>query len=254
MASIFDTSRSFSFRAGLGFAAVLFLSACAHPDGPDAINDPNEARNRQVHEFNANVDRTIVRPLADTYAAIVPEAGSTAINNFAFNFSEPRNVVNRVLQGELDKALVSGARFVFNTTIGLLGFVDVAGFAGVEGESTDFGETLHTWGVGEGRYVELPLVGPSTARHTVGRVADLVTNPLTFLLPEPEAYYGTASSFAWALDTRGDLGDTLDDILDNSADSYAQARILYLQNRRFKLSDGLTEDDVTDPFAELGLE
>ena len=241
------------YLRALAVVPIMLIAACAHPTGPDAINDPHELRNRKVHEVNVGIDRAVVRPLADAYARVMPDTGATAINNFAFNFGEPRNVLNRTLQGKFDKAIVSGARFVVNTTIGVFGLWDAATVFGLEGESTDFGETLFTWGVGEGRYVELPLVGPSTGRHTVGRVADLVTNPLSFILPEPESYYGTAASLAWALDTRGDFGDTVDDILDNSADSYAQSRLLYLQNRRFKLG-GIVEDEITDPFEELGLE
>ena len=133
-------------------------------------------------------------------------------------------------------------RFTVNTTVGIGGLFDPASAMGIEGQSTDFGETLYIWGIEEGPYMELPLVGPSTARHTTGRIADLFMNPLTYVLPTPEAYYGTASSLAWALDTRDDFSNTVDDLFDNSEDSYAQARILYLQNRRFKLGDTQEEE------------
>ena len=234
--------------------ALLALVACAHPSGPNDINDPNEESNRAIHQVNVSVDRAVLRPSAKAYGTFVPDPVARAVRNFAFNFSEPRNVINSTLQGRFDIAVVSSVRFVLNTTIGVGGLFDFATFAGLDGASTDFGETLYVWGVGEGAYVELPLVGPSTARHTVGRVADLVTNPLSYILPVPEAYIGTASSLMWALDTRDKFAVTVDDILDNSADSYAQSRLLYLQSRRFKLGGEQAAEDVTDPFEELGLE
>ena len=234
--------------------AMLAIGACGHPNGPNDINDPNEARNRAIHEINVSVDRAVLRPSAKAYGAVVPDPVAKSVRNFSFNFSEPRNVINATLQGRFDRAVVSSVRFVLNTTIGIGGLFDFATFAGLEGTSTDFGETLYVWGVGEGAYVELPLVGPSTARHTVGRIADLVTNPLSYILPVPESYISTASSLMWALDTRDKFAVTVDDILDNSADSYAQSRLLYLQSRRFTLGGQPAEEDVTDPFEELGLE
>jgi phospholipid-binding lipoprotein MlaA len=239
---------------GLAICAVLLVvSACTHPQSADDIIDPHETRNRATHDFNVGVDRAVIRPSAKAYGTVVPDPIAKAVNNFSFNFSEPRNVINSTLQGRLDNAVVATVRFVVNTTVGIGGLFDPATAMGIEGTSTDFGETLYVWGVGEGSYVELPIVGPSTARHTVGRVVDLVTNPLTYVLPVPEAYIGTASSLMWALDTRDEFALTLDDILDNSADSYAQARLLYLQMRRHELGVTYEEDDF-DPFAELGME
>lgn len=231
--------------------AVGLTSACTGPATPTAVYDPYEKENRQVHKFNVAADRAVIRPAAKLYGKIVPKKPATAINNFAFNFSEPRIMVNDILQGRFNKAVRSAVRFVVNTTFGIGGLMDAAAKADVPGESTDFGETLYVWGLKEGPYVELPIVGPSTLRHAVGRVADLFTNPLTYVLPAPESYYGTASSLAWALDTRDQYAATVNDILDNSADSYAQARILYLESRRHKL--GVESDNVVDPFQELGL-
>ena len=242
--------RKFALNALL-LAALGLTAACTGPANPTDVYDPYEPTNRDIHTFNVAADRAVIRPAAKAYRKIVPAGPATAINNFAFNFSEPRNVVNNVLQGKFDKAVHSGVRFVFNTIFGIGGLMDVAAKAGVPGETTDFGETLYVWGLKEGPYVELPIVGPSTARHTVGRIADLFTNPLSYVLPVPEAYYGTASSLAWALDTRDQYAATVNDILDNSADSYAQARILYLESRRHKL--GVEGDNVVDPFQELGL-
>lgn len=237
----------------LALFSALALGACAAPDPGAEVFDPYEDTNRKIHNANVAIDRALVRPAARTYGKVVPDGPARAINNFAFNFSEPRNFVNSLLQGRLEPAIEAGIRFAINTTVGIGGLFDPATALGIEGQSTDFGETLYVWGVEEGAYVELPLVGPSTVRHTTGRVADLFMNPLSYVLPTPEAYYGTATSLMWALDTRDDFSNTVDDIFDNSEDSYAQARILYLQNRRHKLGDTKEEEDF-DPFEELGLE
>ncbi len=229
------------------------LSACATAEPGVEINDPYEVQNRKIHEINVAVDRVVVRKAASAYGRAVPDGPKKLINNFSYNFSEPKNVVNSLLQGQISDAMDAGIRFAINTTVGIGGLVDVATHIGIDGQSTDFGETLYTWGVNEGVYMELPFVGPSTARHTTGRVADLFLNPLTYILPTPENYIGTASSLMWALDTRNEFSVTVDDIFDNSADSYAQARILYLQNRRHALGDVTIEEEF-DPFEELGLE
>ena len=242
-----------TFRIILVLAFGVTLSACSAPDPGAEVNDPFEAQNRKIHEMNIAVDRAVVRKAASTYGRVVPDGPKKLINNFSFNFSEPRNAVNSLLQGRIDHALDSSIRFVINTTVGVGGLMDIASEIGIEGQSTDFGQTLYTWGVEEGAYMELPLVGPSTARHTTGRVADLFLNPLSYILPAPESYIGTASSLMWALDTRDEYSVTVDDIFDNSADSYAQARILYLQNRRHALGDVAIEEEF-DPFKELGLE
>lgn len=228
----------------------ILLAACTGPDPSVEIYDPYETTNRKTHDVNKAVDRALIRPAAKTYGQVVPDTPARAINNFAFNFSEPRNVVNALLQGRIETAADATVRFGINTTIGLLGLFDPATSMGIEGQSTDFGETLYVWGVPEGAYVELPLVGPSTVRHTTGRLADWFMNPLTYALPTPEAYIGTMSSVMWGLDTRDELSVTVDDIYDNSADSYAQSRTFYLQNRRFKLG-GVREEDVFDPYEEF---
>jgi phospholipid-binding lipoprotein MlaA len=121
---------------------------------------------------------------------------------------------------------------------------------GVAGKKTDFGETLHVWGVGEGYYLELPLLGPSTARDALGEVVDSVINPIGVLLPKPERYVGTLAKVASKIGDRARYSETVDSVLYDSADGYAQARLLYLQNRRYELGQTAGEDDFEDPYAE----
>ncbi len=113
----------------------------------------------------------------------------------------------------------------------------------------DFGQTLYTWGVSEGAYGEIPIVGPATNRRAAGMLVDLFTNPLSYVLPDPEKYYGTGASIASRLSDRGRYSDTVDSILYESADSYSQLQSLYYQNRRFRLGKGGSGSYV-DPYSD----
>ena len=236
-----------------GLCAVLSLTvACAHRPAGQDIYDPLEPQNRKVHEFNRTVDRTIVRPIARTFGGGGGANGPVrrGVSNFASNLDQPRHVVNNVLQGRIENAGHNFFRFLVNTTVGFGGLLDPATDMGLEERDTDFGETLHVWGSGEGRYLELPLLGPSTERDALGRIVDTVMNPTRAIADEQ---LRTASSVAGLADRVGDrsqFSNTLDDILYESADSYAQTRLLYLQNRRFELSGGEapSEEDGFDPF------
>lgn len=147
-------------------------------------------------------------------------------------------------------------RFLVNSTVGLGGVFDPATEFGMpEATRTDFGETLHVWGAPQGGYVELPFIGPSTERDTVGLVVDIFTNPLSYVLDSPENYYGTVASFSSGLSNRGRYAETIDSILYGSADSYAQLRSLYLQNRGFQLGNSGGDaylDPYDDPYGSVG--
>lgn len=238
-------------RAAFLMFSVASVAACTGSNGtglaPDGINDPREAQNRKVHAFNKNLDRNVVRPVALGYAKVVPDGVEDSVSNFATNLGQPSVMVNSLLQGDLRGLGLSTLRFTLNSTAGVLGLFDPATAMTVAQHDTDFGETLFVWGVGEGAYQELPVLGPSTARRTTGRVVDLFTNPLSYVLDSPESYLGTVASVGSGLSARAKFSDTVDSILYESADSYAQSRLIYLQNRRFTLGD---EDVATeiDPF------
>jgi phospholipid-binding lipoprotein MlaA len=137
-----------------------------------------------------------------------------------------------------------------NSTIGLAGFIDAATEFNIPEHTTDFGETLAVWGVGEGAYIELPVLGPSTQRDAIGFVTDLLTNPLTYVTinSSPEQYIPPTARAGALLNDRDRFKSTIDSVLYESADSYAQSRSIYLQNRRFKL-EGATGIE-TDPYTE----
>lgn len=240
------------FTGLIAVFGLISLSACGPAEIPTGIDDPYEAQNRGVHDDNRALDRALVRPGANAYGSVVPEPVRNGVGNFASNLSLPSVVVNDILQLKLDDALKNTLRFAVNSTFGLGGVLDPATDMGLYEETTDFGETLHVWGVPEGNYVELPIVGPTTERDMVGKVVDLFTNPLTYNLPSPENTIPTVASIASRFGDRYRFSDTVDSILYESADSYAQARLLYLQNRRFDLGGGeISESEGEDIFEEL---
>jgi phospholipid-binding lipoprotein MlaA len=228
---------------------LLVLAGCTVPN-PSGINDPYEERNRRVHEANRDVDRALIAPLAGGTGSGASRSLLKGVGNFASNLNLPSVVFNDLLQFRLGLAAQNSTRFLINTTVGIGGLFDPSTAMGLHEESTDFGETLHVWGMPEGKYVELPLVGPSTERDMIGTVVDIFTNPLTFGAPAPERYLSPLVKGAMQINSRLTYADTVDSILYDSADSYAQARLIYLQSRRYKLGQTVEEGASDDPYAD----
>lgn len=235
----------------VALAAVLALGACTPAPPEEGINDPYEAANRSVHAFNRGLDRVLIRPASNTYGTILPPPFQTGVSNLSSNLSLPGVIVNDLLQAEIEDAFHNSARFLVNSTLGIGGLFDPAAsdFDLPERES-DFGETLYVWGLGEGAYIELPFFGPSNQRDAIGLIVDLVGNPVGFVLQSPESYVSPAATLGSVLGDRYTFAGTIDAVLYESADSYAQARILYLDSRRFEL-EGSVEPDYFDPYEEF---
>lgn len=246
---------SASWARGLALAtAVAALSACSGNPGANGMNDPFEPTNRKVHAFNKGVDRALVGPASKGYG-VVPEPLKRVVGNVADTLDLPGDIANNLLQLRLADAAQNTLRLGVNLTFGLAGTLDVSTELGLAGQPTDFGETLHVWGVGEGPYLELPLAGPSTLRDTVGMGVDIVMDPLRLALPRKEANAATILKLLSRLGDRDRFSDTVDSLLYESADSYAQARLLYLQNRRFQLGQDTaagdsSDDGFIDPYAD----
>ncbi|MFV0303778.1 MAG: VacJ family lipoprotein [Paracoccus sp. (in: a-proteobacteria)] len=251
-------------RRALSFAALLLLSACAAegPADPEAINDPFEAGNRRIHAFNKGVDSTLIRPLTGGSDDAESQSGDTTgggamlvLANIGANLSLPGKVLNQILQARPVPALRNTARFAVNSTLGLGGVLDPAGNELALTEiDTDFGETMHVWGLPEGPYLELPVLGPSTLRDATGKVVDFVIDPWDLWL-DKEEYWGTVGIRVISkAGERARFGDTVDSVLYESADSYAQMRLIYLMHRRHELSQGGASDDshVIDPYETGG--
>jgi len=243
------TQRRLAALAG-ALAALVALQACNTPPAPTDVWDPYEAQNRDTHAGNVAVDRALLRPAARAWGEGVPEPVRQGAVNFATNLQAPGDVVNDVLQGAGEDAVHNLFRFVINSTLGIGGLFDPASSFGLEHRDTDFGETLFVWGAPEGAYLELPLLGPSTERDAIGRVVDIVINPLSSIAPDVPVWVSPTGRVVQIVDTRDRLAVSIDGILYESADSYAQSRTIYLQNRRFELGDE-AEDTYFDPYEDL---
>lgn len=235
-------------------ATAALVSACGPAPQTNGINDPFEPANRKVHAFNKGVDRALVGPASKGFGAS-PGPVKRAVGNVADTLGLPGDIVNDLLQLKLADAAQNTLRLGVNLTFGLAGTMDVSTELGLAGQPTDFGETLHVWGVGEGPYVELPLAGPSTVRDTVGMAVDIAMDPVRLALPRREANAATLLKLLSRLGDRDRFSETVDSLLYDSADSYAQARLLYLQNRRFELGQGGAsgapdDDGFIDPYAD----
>ena len=226
---------------------VIFvvLSACRVPL-EDGISDPFEASNRQAHEINKSIDKNIIRPMAIVYGDITPIKLQSVANNMSMNFSLPRYSMNYILQGELKNASKSSMKFLVNSTLGVGGIYDFSSQLGLTSEKTDFGETMAKWGFREGPYLEILVLGPSNQRDGIGKVADLVLDPVS-LIGVGAKSVATATSVAFGLSARSQFRESIDSILYESADSYAQSRLFFLQNRRYELGTNKTEHYI-DPY------
>ena len=240
----------------LSVGAAFGLSGCAAPSNPTVASsdDPYEAQNRKVHAFNRQLDKEIVRPVSKTYVAVVPPEGQIVVSNFADNLALPSSIVNNLLQGNIQGAGQNTLRFVVNSTLGLAGMFDPSSDFGLIEDSSDFGETLHVWNAPQGAYLELPVLGPSSQRAAVGTVVDFITNPLGNISNSHYRKYSRTAQVAAALGKRSQYGSTIDAVLYDSADSYSQSRLFYLQNRNFTLggTDETEYDDANfDPYEDI---
>ena len=235
----------------LGFGLVVALSACAKAPEDGSINDPYESVNRLSHGVNKGADRVFFKPASQVYGTVVPEPVRSGLTNVASNLDEPRTMVNHLLQGDIESSVHTLARFMTNTVFGVFGLFDPAGdYMAIEKRETGFADTLAAWGVRDGAYLELPLFGPSSERDSVGLAVDIATNPLAWVSTDT-AEIAAATSLPSVLNSRYEFGDTVDSILYDSADSYAQLRLFYTENRRFQLDGQSSAENAFDPYENL---
>jgi phospholipid-binding lipoprotein MlaA len=219
-----------------GGCAATTPTASTTADDADTEHDPAEPVNRAIFKVNVAADHAVMRPVAQAYADHVPEGVQKGIHNVVQNLKEPAVAVNDALQGNVNQAWQSVQRLAVNSTVGVAGIFDVASQLGLPPHKADFGQTLAVWGVGEGPFVELPLLGPSNARDTVGTAVDMALNPLTFVGGAPATYAGVATGSANVVDTRSQHLHDLDELERNSLDYYATLRSVYRQHRDAEIS------------------
>lgn len=238
----------------LFLGAALALSACSSQPQTAAFNDPHEAQNRLVYEDNVNIDRAVIKPVAVAYGTVIPNPVRKGLSNVSGTLSLPGTVVNDLLQFQLGDALHNTARFAINATLGFAGLFDPASEVGLDKRDSDFGETLHVWGFGEGEYLVLPVYGPSTGRDAIGLVVDIAMNPLRAVVDPSIADASTGLKVADIVDTRYRYSDLYESVIYDSADGYAQLRLSYLDKRRFELGTAVTQSDTeasTNPSYDL---
>lgn len=234
------TVKTLSVVLGLSLVLGLPLAAQAAKSTAPAreISDPIEPVNRFIFGFNDILDRFLIEPLAKGYKAVVPHVVRDGIQNFVRNLEAPVVVANQLLQGKVGDAGVTTARFVLNSTIGVAGLVDVASAQGLNYKDEDFGQTLATWGVGNGPYIVLPVLGPSSLRDAGGLAVDSFADPVRIYADNTDHMwiYYTKEGLE-GLDTRSRLIEAVDDMRSNSLDYYATARSAYVQKRYSLIRD-----------------
>ena len=210
------------------------LGGCATTGGNS--NDPLESYNRAMFSFNDGVDKAIIKPVAGGYKTVMPEFARTGVTNFFANLGDVWIGINNILQGKVGAGVSDFGRFAINSTVGILGLIDVASSAGMEKHNEDFGQTLGRWGVGSGAFVVLPILGPSSVRDGISLFAvDWRGDPLWYVgnIPARNELVG-----ARLVDNRANLLDAGQLVEDAALDHYSYVRGAYLQRRRSLIYDG----------------
>lgn len=224
---------------GLLIGTTVTLSGCATTGGgqqtavtPSKV-DPYENFNRKMFGFNDNVDVYVAKPISSAYKLITPQFMQTGIFNFFNNLKNVNIVLNDVLQAKFSQSAQDTGRFAINTTVGLAGLVDVAKHVGLEQNEEDFDQTLAVWGVPQGSYLVLPILGPITTRGIPGAVFDTAANP--------SSYVGLPVQLVSMLNTRASAEGSLKFINEAALDPYVFTRESFLQWRNSLATDGKSE-------------
>lgn len=250
----FEISRIGRVLFAVLLVAVLAGCASAPKNDPEALaefqklNDPAEPLNRDIFDFNKGLDDAVIKPVTGAYRAVAPDPARRGVHNFLNNLRTPVILANDLLQGEFRRAGITLTRFVINSTVGVLGFSEQAAGMGFEFHNEDFGQTLAVWGVSEGPYVMLPILGPSNPRDAVGFVVDFFFDPINYWANNTDRQYITfARTVVRGIDTRDQLWDVLNDLERSSVDFYAAIRSLYRQRRTDEINNGGTPAEQPTP-------
>jgi phospholipid-binding lipoprotein MlaA len=249
-----------TIHKGLSLALAIFLtagvSACASNSAPDAnavtvggevVHDPLEGMNRGIFAFNEVVDKNVLEPVARGYRWAAPKPVRTSVRNVLRNLKSPLVMGNELLQGDFEGFANASGRLFINTLLGVGGIFDVADMGGIPYEPEDFGQTLAVWGVGNGPYVVIPIMGPSTARDATGMVVDSMVDPVRIYMFSHDLEWLHYTRIAVsAVDQREELLDVIDDLRANSFDYYAAIRSAYYQRRQALVND-MDPDSTASP-------
>jgi phospholipid-binding lipoprotein MlaA len=239
------------------FILGISLGGCVSLDPNDSLSnsadgfsnqDPFESFNRGVYEFNVDFDEAIGEPVAASYVKYVPLPVRRSVTNFFYNLWEPSFIINALLQGKFHKAASSSVRFLFNSTVGILGLFDFAARLDVPRQEEDLGQTLAVWGFKDGPYLMLPFIGPANVRDTVGLTVEFFSTDLVPILFEGETRLVIGG--VRLVDLRASvLG--LEEALKFQVDPYVFLRESYRQSRLIQINDGAPSVGVEDdPFED----
>ena len=223
------------------FLFLFFISTFSIAEDEDVIIDPFEPTNRVVFEISDDLDTMVIRPVAEIYRDVTPRFIKNSVTNFFYNLSEVDTIINQLLQGKIVLAGQDSLRFLINSTIGIVGFVDVATRVGFERHDEDFGQTLGYWGVPAGPYVFLPVIGPSTIRDSFSKPTSwFLSGNLSVSDEEAKIFINLLD----AVETRERLLVAEKLIV---GDKYEFVKSVYLQTRNDLVFDGEVEDEfLTD--------
>ncbi len=233
-------------RSLVTLLAMLTLAGCASnpPTGP--VHDPYENVNRKIYSFNKALDDAVLKPLAKGYRYVLPDLVEQGIGNFFSNLDDVTVIANDLLQGKFRQAGSDTGRFLYNSTAGVLGIMDVSTRAGMVKHNESFGQTFGVWGIGEGPFLMLPFYGPNNARSTAGLVSEYYTTDVQrFLVDDTATDFGLTALDAIALRARllsaGNLLDTA------ALDPYLLLRDFWVQQHRRSTWDGKREVRIGAP-------
>jgi len=213
-----------------------FVGGCATT--PSAENDPYESFNRKMFALNEKLDRNVAEPAAKAYRWVLPQPAQDGLHNAMTNMNSPVTLANDLLQGEPIRAVQTLGRAIVNTSIGLGGLIDVATPMGIPFHEEDFGLTLAKYGVAEGPFLMLPLLGPSNPRDAGGRLVDIAFDPFTYAGMREKALWMGGRQLENLLDERSRNIDTINELRRSSVDLYATERSLYRQHRNSEIHGG----------------
>ncbi|GGL07681.1 hypothetical protein GCM10010983_00980 [Caulobacter rhizosphaerae] len=236
----------------------LVAAPAASSDSVDTAYDPLQGFNRGSYGLSMALDHAVLRPVAHGYMAVTPSPLRRRVSAVVYNLGEPSTTVNDILQGKPKRAGRSSARFLINSTIGVLGIWDVATGMGLKAHDADFGQTFGRYGVRPGPYLYVPVIGPSNFRDGVGRVLDFFTDPVGIVGGGYTTTFGATRLGVQTVDTRA-RADTAFRALDDATDPYVTARSAYGQYREAFIREATGEvqtlpdfdnDYPADPAAE----
>ncbi|QPK63458.1 VacJ family lipoprotein [Methylomonas sp. LL1] len=231
----------------LFFSGALSVTGCATTEpatsgaGFSAVSaspvDPYEGFNRSMYGFNMGLDKYLLKPVADSYKFITPNFMQSGVTNFFNNLKGINVVLNDILQGKFEQSASDLGRFTTNSTIGLFGLFDVASELGLQQNVEDFGQTLAVWGVGQGAYLVLPILGPTTVRDGGGVILDKAANPGTYV---------PGTGVLEGISDRANAEGALNFIDEAALDPYVFTRESFLQYRNNLINDGKADADSFD--------